>query len=160
MCIRLTNKILAVMQGLHPLFLLPPPGLSGVPVSSWLFVKARKVFCCCYRRLLILRAKPFGVSTTGRLLQYKAEITPVQSRDYSSTKPRLLQYFTVVLSRLRRALCLSPVFDVWVDDVVGREQAPDMQTKRAKNIRKIMVMLSDAFRPLGCNVDSFTSPRC
>ena len=147
MCIRLTNKILAVMQGLHPLFLLPPPGLSGVPVSSWLFVKARKVFCCCYRRLLILRAKPF-------------EITPVQSRDYSSTKPRLLQYFTVVLSRLRRALCLSPVFDVWVDDVVGREQAPDMQTKRAKNIRKIMVMLSDAFRPLGCNVDSFTSPRC
>ena len=32
-------------------------------------------------------AKPFGVSTTGRLLQYKAVITPVQRRDYSSTSP-------------------------------------------------------------------------
>ena len=37
-------------------------------------------------------------------MQYYGQITPVQSRDYSSTKPRLLQYFTVVLSRFCRSL--------------------------------------------------------
>ena len=64
----------------------------------------RRLFCCCKLRFFILRAKQFGVSTTGRLLQYKSVITPVQRRDYSSTTGRLLQYFTVVLCRLRRCL--------------------------------------------------------
>ena len=85
-------------------FLLQTQSLSSAQLSSWLLVRGRKLFCCSYRRLFILRAKPFDVSTTGRLLQYKAEITPVQSRDYSSTTGRLLQYFTVVLCRLRRCL--------------------------------------------------------
>ena len=36
---------------------------------------------------MVIKSQTFGVSTTGRLLQYKGVITPVQSRDYSSTSP-------------------------------------------------------------------------
>ena len=87
---------------------ISPP--ASFVVSSWLFVRVRKPFCCSYRGLFILSAKPFnlkckaflslvqsllvsvlrafGVSTTGRLLQYKAVITPVLHRSTLSVSPQ------------------------------------------------------------------------
>ena len=82
---------------------LPKPEKS---LPSWLFVRVRNLFCCFYHRLVVLRQ--------SLCLKGKAFLVSVLRPDYSSTKPRLLQYYGQITPVLHRStLSVPPLSSVY-----------------------------------------------